>query len=102
MNTGGGLVICLLNTVQQWHNVSLNKKHLGVDHWITEGGGDYSFCYGKKKKVCSADSAKKKFGLTTHEKNKKFSKPMECFMAEGGGYLVRIHKGNKIIVWSRK
>ena len=25
----------------------------------------------------------KKFVLTTHEKNKKFNKPMECFMPEG-------------------
>ena len=30
-----------------------------------------------KNKVCSADSANKMFVLTTHGKNKKFSKPME-------------------------
>ena len=50
--------------------------------------------------VCSADSEKNKFVLTTHEKkNIKFSKPMECFMPEGAGeYLVRIHKGKTNLV----
>ena len=58
---------------------------LGADHCILggEGGGGTMFCFPKK---VVQQIAQKKFVLTTHEKNKKFrSKPMECFMPEGGG-----------------
>ena len=76
---------------------------LGADHCILggEGGGGEHYVLFSKKVV--QQIAQKKFVLTTHEKNKKFrSKPMECFMPGGGGYLVWFHKGKKFIVWSRK